>query len=398
MITISQALKIISRENKMLGTERVELSEAAGRVLAEDIFADSDLPPFDRSQMDGFAVLARDTQNLPVKLRIAGESAAGRGWHGVLKRGQAVRIMTGARLPIGADAIQKVELTSEANGLVTINEPTAVGRYIVAKGKEVKKGSKVLRSGEILSAKNIAIPAAFGYSRVKVAKRPRVAILSTGSEIVDIGKKPKLDQIRNSNSVMIRALSERAGAIATVVTSVGDDLEQLKAQIASGVRHSDILVTTGGVSVGKYDLTKIALKELGAELFFEQVRLKPGKPTVFARLKKTLVFGLPGNPVSAAVTFHLLVRKAIMKMQNRIATDQNSEMAILAASVKAPKDRDAYLPAKLSTAKDGRLIAEALVWHGSSDLVGFAKSDGLIVVPADHKFAGGDVVEVLILQ
>lgn len=398
MITISQALKIISRENKMLGTERVALSEAAGRVLAEDIFADSDLPPFDRSQMDGFAVLARDTQNLPVKLRIAGESAAGRGWHGVLKSGQAVRIMTGARLPIGADAIQKVELTSEANGLVTINEPTAEGRYIVAKGKEVKKGSKVLRSGEILSAKNIAIPATFGYSRVKVAKRPRVAILSTGSEIVDIGKKPKSDQIRNSNSVMIRALSERAGAIATVVTSVGDDLERLKAQIASGVRHSDILVTTGGVSVGKYDLTKIALKELGAELFFERVRLKPGKPTVFARLKKTLVFGLPGNPVSAAVTFHLLVRKAIMKMQNRIATDQNSEMAILAVPVKAPKDRDAYLPAKLSTAKDGRLIAEALAWHGSSDLVGFAKADGLIVVPADHKFAGGDVVEVLILQ
>lgn len=397
MITVSLARKIVSRETKPLGAERIGLADAVGRVLAEDIVADSDMPPFDRSQMDGYAVKAADTQSVPLKLAIVGESAAGRGWRKVLNHGEAVRIMTGARLPEGADAVQKIELTAEADGIVTINEPTSAGRYIVFKGKEVKKGTKVLSTGEILTANNISIPAAFGYSKVKVAKRPRVAILSTGSEIVDVGKKPKQDQIRNSNSIMLKSLCEQTGAAAVIFPIISDDLTHLKAQIKKAAGSSDILITTGGVSVGKYDLTKLALKELGAEIFFERVRLKPGKPTVFARLKKTLVFGLPGNPVSAAVTYYLFVRKAILHMQGAAQTDLFGGTAKVSKPVRAPKEREAYLPAILVSEPDGKLTAEALEWHGSSDFIGFADSDALISIPRGVVYDAGSSVSVLFL-
>ncbi len=397
MIEVSKALKIIKRETRPLGAERVALEHAVGRVLAEEIVTDSDMPPFDRSQMDGYALKAADTMAAPVTLKIVGESAAGRGWHKVLKTGEAVRIMTGAPIPAGADAVQKIELTMESNGVVSITEPTSVGKYIVYKGQEVKKGSKVLRAGDVISANNISIPAAFGYSRVMVAKRPRVAIISTGSEIVDIGRKPKRDQIRNSNSIMLKTLCEQAGAVARVFPIIGDDLCELKSQIKVAAKESNILITTGGVSVGKYDLTKLALTELGADVFFERVRLKPGKPTVFAKLKNTLVFGLPGNPVSAAATFYLFVRKAILIMQGAAHSDLNNGTAIVSKPVRAPKERDAYLPAVLISETDGTLKADPLEWHGSSDFIGFADSDALISIPRGSAFDAGSPVPVLFL-
>jgi len=397
MIEISKAMKIIKRETRPLGAERVALEDAVGRVIAEDILADSDMPPFERSQMDGYAVKAADTMAAPVTLKIVGESSAGRGWHKALRSGEAVRIMTGAPIPAGADAVQKIELTTESNGLVRITEPTSVGRYIVYKGQEVKKGKKVLRAGEVISANNISIPAAFGYARVMAARRPRVAIISTGSEIVDVGRKPRRDQIRNSNSIMIKTLCEQAGAVAKVFPIIGDDLGELKSQIKIAAKESNILITTGGVSVGKYDLTKLALRELGADVFFERVRLKPGKPTVFARLKKTLVFGLPGNPVSAVATYYLFVRKAILIMQSAAQSDLNQGTAIVSSSVKAPKERDAYMPAILVSELDGTLKADPVEWHGSSDFIGFADSDAFISIPRGSSFDAGSPVPVLFL-
>ena len=397
MIPITTALKIVSRETRFLGTERISLTDAVGRILAEDITADSDLPPFDRSQMDGYAVKASDTLNAPVTLKLVGESAAGRGWHRTLKSGEAVRIMTGARVPVGADAVQKIEVATEDDESVTINESTEAGRFIVAKGKEVEKGKAVLRAGEAITAKNISVPAAFGYAKVKVAKRPRVAILSTGSEIVEINKKPGRDQIRNSNSIMLRSLSEENGATATVFRIIGDDLSDLKSQISKAAKNSDILITTGGVSVGKYDLTKLALKELGAEIFFEKLRLKPGKPTVFARLKKSLVFALPGNQVSAAVTYYLFVRKAILAMQGASTTDLKRGTATVSRSVKAPKERDAYLPVTITTNQDGTLVAEPLSWQGSSDFIGFARADALIAIERGKVVDDNSPVKILFL-
>jgi molybdenum cofactor synthesis domain-containing protein len=397
MITVARALRIIAGETKPLGTERVPLAQAAGRVLAEDVVADSDMPPFDRSQMDGYAVRARDTENGPIRLMIVGESAAGRGWPGTLKTGEAVRIMTGAPVPKGADAVQKVELTKETGGIVSIHEPTTKGRYIVRRGTEVKKGKTVLRTGERLSVNSIAVPAAFGYAKLDVAKRPRVSILSTGTEIVDINKKPKPDQIRNSNSVMLASLALASGAEVTVLPIAGDDISDLQYRISNAVGNSDLLVTTGGVSVGKYDLTKAALGELGAEIFFDRVRLKPGKPTVFARLKRTLVFGLPGNPVSSAVAFYFFVRKTILLMQSAKQSDLQHGTAILSEPMKGTKGRESYLPVRLDSDANAWLIATPLRWHGSSDFIGFSQAQALAVIPAGESRKPGDTVSLLML-
>ncbi|MEQ1761751.1 MAG: gephyrin-like molybdotransferase Glp [Pyrinomonadaceae bacterium] len=396
MIPVSRALKIIARETPMLGVERIALQDSIGRILSEAIVADTDLPPFDRSQMDGYAVKSADTKDVPVTLKVVGESAAGRGWHKTLRSGEAVRIMTGASVPSGADAVQKLEVARENDEMVTLSEPTEKGRFLVAKGKEVKKGKTVLRSGERITASNISIPAAFGYARIGVAKQPRVAIISTGSEIVDVKKKPGPDQIRNSNSIMLKALCEQAGAIATVYPNVGDDISDLRSQISDSVRSADILITTGGVSVGKYDLTKLALKELGAEIFFERVALKPGKPTVFGRLEKTHVFGLPGNPVSAVVTFYLFVRKAIALMQGTQSSDLEQATAIAPTPLRSTKERDVYLPSALEIT-DGRLMVEPVNWHGSSDFIGFSRADALAIIPKGSDIAAGELVDILLL-
>ncbi|HMS10953.1 MAG TPA: molybdopterin molybdotransferase MoeA, partial [Pyrinomonadaceae bacterium] len=336
-------------------------------------------------------------KDAPVTLKLVGESAAGRGWKGRMKAGEAVRIMTGAPLPAGADAVQKIELTQEANGTVIINEPTAKGRFIVSKGKEVKRGATVLRRGTRISPANVSVPAAFGYAKLKVSKRPRVAILATGTEIVPVAKRPKPDQIRNSNSLMLAALCEGAGAETVVLPTVGDKLEDLTAAIALAAKTSDLVITTGGVSVGKYDLTKEAIAGLGAEIFFEKVKLKPGKPTVFARLKKAYFFGLPGNPVSAAVTFHLFVRRALMLLQSASAVELPTGFAVIDGDAKGTRERDSYLPASLATDAEGRLLAVPLRWHGSSDFIGFASAEALVRVPAGTSLSAGEVCEVLFL-
>ncbi len=397
MIPVSKAINIIKRETGVLGTERVNLADAVGRVLAENIVADTDLPPFDRSQMDGFAVTASETRNAPVTLKIVGESAAGSGWHKAMKRGQAVRIMTGAPVPAGADAVAKIESTSDKDTRVTILVCVKKGTAIVRKGSEIKKGRVVIKQGSLITVNNIATLAAFGYSKVNIGKRPRVAILGTGSEIVDINKNPGRDQIRNSNSVMLKVMIEQCGAVAETYPIAPDKLSDLRSQISNSATGRDILIITGGVSVGKYDLTKAALVELGAKIFFEKVRLKPGKPAVFARLGKTLVFGLPGNPVSAAVTFQLFVRKAIMQLQGASPTDLKTGFAILGSDAKAARDRDTYLPSRLETDEAGRLIADTLRSQGSSDLIGFAHADSLVFVSKGEIIKGGETAPIVFL-
>ena len=397
MIPISSAIKLIEQNTGSLGSGKVSLTDSIGRVLAENIVADTDLPPFDRSQMDGYAVVAADTAAAPVSLKIVGESAAGRGWHKTMKRGEAVRIMTGACVPAGADAVQRVELTSEADGSVEIQEPVKTGTAIVRRGAEIKKGGTIFKSGEIITENMIAALAAFGYAKVKVGKRPRVAILGTGSEIVEINKKPGRDQIRNSNSVMLDVTCGRFGGETRILPIVRDEISDLKFQISNAAKRHDIIIITGGVSVGKYDHTKTALIEVGAEIFFEKVRLKPGKPAVFARLGKTLIFGLPGNPVSAAVTFHLFVRKAMLQMQGATATELRKGFAILAADAKAARERDTYLPSRIETNKLGQLVACTLKWQGSSDFVGFARADSMIFVPKGGRLKKGEVAKIAFL-
>jgi molybdopterin molybdotransferase len=457
MISISEALKIIRRETFALSAETIDLENSVGRILAQAVRADMDLPPFDRSQMDGFAVKTQDVKNAPVKLKIIGESVAGKGFDGQLNSGEAVRIMTGARVPDGADSVQKVELTFEIDGFIEILEPTKKQQNFVLRGQEIKQGAKVFKKGETITAQKIATLASFGYAKIKVFRRPRVTILATGSEIVNIAETPQKDQIRNSNSAMLRVFCEPFADV-RVLPLVKDDLESLKNQIAEIVgiadfkfqisdsrlpvvnskfqishsrfgknpkaenleakKHSqtpnpksqilndeseiwnlksEILIITGGVSVGDYDFTKPALRELGAEMFFERVNLKPGKPTVFARLKDTLVFGLPGNPVSVAVTFFLFARRAILQMQSAKNCELKKGFAVCSDKIKGTKERDCYLPVSLDTNEKGHLVIESLRFSGSSNFVAFSRADALVFIPQGTNLETGDAAEILFL-
>src|SRR6185436_17386238 len=377
MISVAEAIEIVRQQTVKLSTERVAIDQVLGRVLAEDVVADSDLPPFDRSQMDGYAVRAEDVRTAPVRLRIAGESAAGRGWHNQLEEGQAVRIMTGAPVPSGADSVQQVELTHELKDgtVVELLETVELGKSIVKRGAEIKAGEVVLNSATIINAAMMAVLAAFGYATVEVFRRPRVAVLATGTELVSVDQTPGQDQIRDSNNYSLSAYAALAGATVQRMPLTGDETALLKKQIADAAEHSDLIVTSGGVSMGVYDVTKAALKELDAEIFFERVALRPGKPTVFARLPNgTLVFAMPGTA----------------------EPELKRETAVLARSVKGTVDRESYLPAQLTTNDDAELVAFPLKWGGSSDFVAFALTTALVIVPANVKaIEAGSLVSVL---
>lgn len=399
MISVAEAIQIVRQQTPTLGTEKIPLPHALGRVLAQEIVADSDLPPFDRSQMDGYAVQAADTTSAPVTLRIAGESAAGKGWHHRMNSGEAVRIMTGAPVPEGADSVQQVELTHELKDgtVVELLSPVELGKSIVKRGDEIKAGETILRPGVTINAAMMAVLAAFGYAHVEVARRPRVAVAATGSELVSVEERPGQDQIRDSNNYSISAYAELAGAVVQRLPLTRDETSLLKRQIAEAADNFDVVITSGGVSMGVYDVTKNALKELGAEIFFERVALRPGKPIVFARLPGgALVFGLPGNPVSVSVTFNLFARTALLAMQGANEAVLKQETVSLARSVKGTMDRESYLPAQLMTNDDGELIAFPLKWGGSSDFVSFALTTALVIIPAGVKMVeAGSLVKAI---
>ncbi|HEX8288357.1 MAG TPA: gephyrin-like molybdotransferase Glp [Pyrinomonadaceae bacterium] len=415
MIPVNEAINHIKRETFFLSSETIDLCKSINRVLAGEIRADMDLPPFDRSQMDGFAFRAEDANAAPVQLKIIGESVAGKGFDEEVRNGEAVRIMTGARVPAGANVVQKVELTNEFEGFVEIIEPAKLKQNIIECGEEVRKGEKIFGKGEIITENMIASLASFGYAKVKVFAKPQVSILATGSEIVNVSETPQKDQIRNSNSVMLKVFAEKAGADAHVLPLVEDNIENLKKQIAFAVGSdnkslyskkddkfqnpkSEILIITGGVSVGDYDFTKPALRELGAKIFFEKVSLKPGKPTVFAKLNDTLIFGLPGNPVSVAVTFFLFVRTAILLMQGTKNCELRKGFAVASGVIKGAKGRDSFLPVFVQTNEKGQLLIESLRFSGSSNFIAFTRANALAFVPENVVYEKGDVVGILFLN
>lgn len=389
MISIDEALEIIERETGSLDVETVPLDSCVGSVLGENIFSDMDLPPFDRSQMDGFAVRSADVANAPTKLRIIGESAAGKGWDGELGNGEAVRIMTGARVPAGADSVQKVELTIEEDGFINILKSAKSGNNIVREASEITKGESVIERGNRVTPNMIATLASFGYENIRAGVRPRVSILATGSEIVDVSKTPGKDQIRNSNSWSLSAFSSRVNADVRILDIAHDDLESLTETIGKAVTECDCLLISGGVSVGDYDFTKPALRNIGATTFFERVALKPGKPTVFSKKDKTLIFGLPGNPVSIAVTFFAFVRTALLKMQGAAEFRLPESVAVASHEIKGAKGRDSLLPVTLSTNRKGKRIVETLRFSGSSNFIRFAGANGLVLVERDSVLKKG---------
>jgi len=387
MIPVAEAIAIIKETTLPLPSELVDVASALGRILAEDVVADSDLPPFNRAQMDGYAVRSEDLAEVPAKLRIAGEAAAGLGWHNQMKAGEAVRIMTGAPVPEGADSVQQVEETRDLDSgkFVEILKAPERGQFIVPRSAEVRSGETVLVKGDEINAAMLAALASFGYAQVSVGRRPRVAVLATGSELVAVDQTPKRDQIRDSNSYSLAGYADLAGASVERLPLAGDDQVTLQQTIRDAASRSDALVLSGGVSMGIYDFTKAALHALGAEVFFERVALRPGKPTVFARLGRTIIFGLPGNPVSVSVTFNLFARTAIRVMQGAREAGMIHETAILAHAAKGAKERESYIPARLETDDKGHLVAVPLKWGGSSDFVSFTRATALINVDAGVK-------------
>jgi molybdopterin molybdotransferase len=398
VITVDQALEIVLSRVDSLGVETIPLDQANTRVLAENVIADIDLPPFDRARMDGYALRAVDARQAPATLKVIGEIAAGAAYEGEIQAGEAIKIFTGAPVPKGADAVQKVEVTESDGNTVIIKEPVKPGQFITPHASEISANAIVARTGRQIAAAEMAVLASFGYAHVKVFRRPRVAVLSTGSELVEVAVKPSAAQIRNSNSYSIASYAAGAGALVDNLGTVMDTPEATREALLKAFAERDVVITSGGVSMGDYDLVKATLTELDAEIYFDKVSIRPGKPTVFARRGNTWFFGLPGNPVSTSVTFNVFARTALSKMQGASTPVLPTIYAELASAIKDSSSRRSFLPARLAV-KDGRAMVESLKWVGSSDLVAFMNANALIVVREEtHEIAAGSLVEVLMLN
>lgn len=397
MLRIEDALQIILDRTPLLGEEDIALTEAVGRILRRNALSDLDLPPFNRARMDGYALKAADAATVPARLKEIGEAAAGFSFAGTVESGQAVRIMTGAPVPAGADAVQQIEVINVAEGWIEIQKAVQPGQFITPRGIEARAGDVMVKVGERISPAVAAVLASFGYARPMVSRRPRIALLSTGTELVEVAEKPGPSQIRNSNTYSLAGYAEAAGAEVVSSGIVHDDFAATREAIAAGLEAADVVTLSGGVSMGDYDLVKPALVELGAEILVEKVAMHPGKPTVFAKLGDKVIFGLPGNPVSVAVSFHLFARPALMKMQGANEIHLPRFQAYTSKPVKGAPPRRSHQPGRL-TIKDGRAEVEPLKWSGSSDLVAFMKADCLIVVPEDRaSVTEGELIEVISL-
>lgn len=378
MISLSEAFELTLSKTNILGTETVTISECGGFVLAEDVFSDVSMPPFDKSMMDGYAVRSADCEKVPVTLKIVETIPAGYYPKVVLKPGQASKIMTGAPIPEGADTVQMVEKTEQiATDQVKIFESIPTRKHIAYKSEVMVSGSVVIKKGSVLSPGKIGVLASVGKSSVKIYKRPRVAILVTGSELVEINEKPGTGQIRNSNGYALYEQALNAGCLPTLLSIASDELEQLKANIELGLQ-SDVLLISGGVSMGEFDLVKDVLDDLGIEFYFDKINIKPGKPTVFGVKDNTLIFGLPGNPVSASTIFELIVRPALRKTIGHAQLSHRVVTAVLGKDFNSRTKRECYYPAFVRY-EENNFFAAPIKSKGSADIVAFANSNSFIV-------------------
>jgi molybdopterin molybdotransferase len=362
--------------------EPVPLEEAHGRVLASPVTADRDYPALARSLRDGFAVKSKD---LPGTLAVRGEVRAGDREQAPLADGEALEIMTGAPVPEGADAVVMVEHVVRDANRVKIEQRAEPGQFINRGGAEAQEGSVLIPAGTRLDASHIATLAMTGHASVQVQPQPSVAILATGDEIVALDERPAPHQIRNSNSYMLASLVRSTGGVPTILPVARDTKEALLPLLARGLEH-DLLIVSGGVSAGKYDLVKPGLRELGVEFHFERVRVQPGQPTAFGISNSKPVFGLPGNPGSSLITYQLFARPAL----ELLAGIDEPILPLLSARFEAPFRHKLgltrFLPARLSA--DGQHLRH-IPWQGSSDIPALAKANAFLV--ADHDRESWDV-------
>jgi molybdopterin molybdotransferase len=404
MLSVAEArAKVLERLQPLQAQPLALGPEVLNLALAEDIAADLDMPPYDKSMMDGYAVQARDLAEGRAELRVIEEVTAGQTPRLTVEAGQATRIMTGAPLPNGADAVVVVERTREVGGhMVAIEDrPVKPDQHILRRGREMRAGEVVLSKGTRLRPQELGLLATVGRTQAFLRPRPRVAVLSTGDEIVEAPAKPGLGQIRNGNGPMLVAQVARAGGVPAYLGIAGDRLDSLRLLVEKGLA-ADILVLSGGVSAGKLDLVPDVLARLGVEAVFHKVAMKPGKPVFFGTHRQAtgslgLVFGLPGNPVSALVCFELFVRPAIRGL---MGWDPGPTLikATLIEDFSSRSDRQTYHPAVLSGSCGGWNVRPR-PWFGSPDLRGATTANAFAVFPAgEHVYHRDDEVDVLVVE
>jgi molybdopterin molybdotransferase len=372
----------------------LQTASALGHVLAQEVRSDREYPPFDRSTRDGYAVRSSEAAQ-GAQLRCIGEIKAGDTVTGPLHPGACVQIMTGAAVPSGADAVVMIECTKRSGDTVIFERATQPGQNIVPRGSEAHTGDLALRPGLRVGFAELAVAAQVGATTLTCYKKPRVAILSTGDEVVPISETPGPFHIRNSNTVSLAAQIQLAGGEPVPLVNALDRADDLSAKIEQGLRE-DILVLSGGVSMGKYDLVESVLNSLGAEFFFDAVAIRPGKPTVFGRCRSKPVFGLPGNPVSTMVTFQLFVVPAIDILSGAHARPLPFLDAILAEPLDEKPGLTHFLPARLEWPSEIAPQLRLLRWQGSGDIAALTHANCFLLVPADRAtIAAGDTVSVL---
>jgi molybdopterin molybdotransferase len=414
ILSFEEARSVVEEHASLLrpkGRELLGLLDAAGRILAEPIQADRDYPPFPRATRDGYAVCASDLENLPAMLEVVGEIKAGAAQIPQITAGQAVAIMTGAAAPLGADAVVMVEHTSRVGDRVEIRRSVSAGENIVPASAEARRGDKLLFPGTRLSYAEIAVAASVGRSRLVVHARPRVAVLSTGDEVVDVDVPPGPNQIRNSNSYSLGAQIQAAGGIPVLLPIAPDEPRRLRELLTEGL-DADLLLIAGGVSMGKYDLVEQALTEMGAEFFFTGAQIQPGRPVVFGRApcgagahapegasaaeNYTYFLGLPGNPISTMVTFELFARPVLEALAGMTSRKLVFVHVKLRREIRTKTGLKRFLPAILSGEFD-QVEVELVRWQGSGDIGAVARANCFVVVPPNReRIEAGELVPVLL--
>lgn len=394
MISVDEARANIVAAIKPCDTEAVEIMYALGRVLAKDAVAQVSHPPADVSAMDGYAVRSPDAA-LNAKLKVVGTSAAGHPWSGSIAAGQACRIFTGAHVPKNADAIVIQEDTTVDGDTVTITEAAIKGRHIRPMGQDFKTGENILSAPRKLSFRDVGLLAAMNLAKLEVYKRPRVGVLSTGDEVIMPGEEPKLGQLVSANGPGLCTFVAAHGGLPVHLGIARDDKASLQGMV-DAAKGLDMLITTGGVSVGEHDLVAKALTESGLNIGFHKIAMRPGKPLLFGDLKGTPFFGLPGNPVSAMVCAMLFVGPALEKLQGLPGNAPATIKAKLGIGLKANDKRQDFLRATLERTSDGSLVATPFAKQDSAMLSTFAKADGLVIRPPfAPESKSGDAVDVI---
>jgi len=401
MLNVDEALNKLLSHIQPLGLEKVSLLDALGRVIGKDIVAPRDIPPYDNSGMDGYAVRYEDIRDAsernPLRLEVIEDLRAGFFSEKIVQKGQAIRIMTGAPIPRGADAVVPVEETERGDNFVIILRSASKGRYIRRAGEDIKKGDLAISAGDVIRPSEIGMLASMGKSFISVYQRPSVAILCTGEELVDVGESLNGAKIVSSNSYTLAAQVKECGAIPVQLGIAKDQKDEIKEKILQGL-WADVFISSAGVSVGDYDFVRDVLKEIGVDLIFWRVAMKPGKPVAFWMFKGKPIFSLPGNPVSSMVTFEQFVRPSLLKMMGHRQLFRPVIEAVLKEEIRKEPGKRHFVRAIVSFEKDG-YWATTTGPQGSGILKSMLKANGLIIVPEDCEILrAGEKVKVQLLN